>query len=197
MQDKILQNIIYEISECDSQQAFREFFNHYFPQLLHYSNAIVDNKQVAEEIVCDTFLAFWKNRKMAGTIKSVPYYLYTSCKNGCINYLTRERKRHLIDIDSIESNLCFTYRNPETDAISKENVRHLLEAVKTLPPKCQLILRLIKEEGFNYKETAALLEISVKTVEAQMVIAMKKLKEYFDVSNAAQFSPSQKKINNF
>ena len=41
------------------------------------------------------------------------------------------------------------------------------------PPKCKLIFRLIREDGLKYADVAALLNISIKTVEAQMAIAVK------------------------
>jgi RNA polymerase sigma factor (sigma-70 family) len=59
-----------------------------------------------------------------------------------------------------------------------------MSAVNMLPPKCKVIFRLIKVDGFKYAETAELLEISIKTVEAQMAIAMKRLKSFLEFENA-------------
>ena len=48
-------------------------------------------------------------------------------------------------------------------------------AIKQLPPKCQLIFKLVKEDGLKYKQVAVLLGLSVKTVECQMGIALRKM----------------------
>ena len=48
-------------------------------------------------------------------------------------------------------------------------------AINTLPNRCRLIFKLTKEDGLKYKEVAELLNISVKTVEAQMAIAMRRM----------------------
>ena len=44
-----------------------------------------------------------------------------------------------------------------------------------IPPRCQLIFKLVKEDGLKYREVAELLHLSTKTVENQMTIALKKI----------------------
>jgi len=46
-----------------------------------------------------------------------------------------------------------------------------------------MVFRLIKEDGLKYKEAAALLNISVKTVENQLAIALKKIALALKTSN--------------
>jgi RNA polymerase sigma-70 factor (ECF subfamily) len=50
-------------------------------------------------------------------------------------------------------------------------------AISALPEKRQEIFRLAREEGLKYREIADRLEISVKTVETQMTLSMKQLRE--------------------
>ena len=52
-----------------------------------------------------------------------------------------------------------------------------------LPPKCKIIFKLVKEEGLKYAEVAKLLDISVKTVEAQMAIALRRIKTHSEFKN--------------
>lgn len=59
--------------------------------------------------------------------------------------------------------------------ITAEMVTKIHKAIQSLPPKCKMIFKLIKEEGLKYKEVAALLNLSVKTVENQMTLALKKI----------------------
>jgi RNA polymerase sigma-70 factor (ECF subfamily) len=54
-------------------------------------------------------------------------------------------------------------------------LRQINAAIASLPPKCRVIFRLVKENNLKYREVAELLEISEKTVENQMAIALKKL----------------------
>ena len=65
--------------------------------------------------------------------------------------------------------------NPDELLLSREAVDKILEAINELPPKCKLIFKLIKEDGLKYSEVATLLTISIKTVEAQMAIAVRRI----------------------
>jgi RNA polymerase sigma-70 factor (ECF subfamily) len=50
-------------------------------------------------------------------------------------------------------------------------------AIGSLPEKCREIFEMAKFEGLTYDEIAEYLQVSVKTVENQMGIALKKLRE--------------------
>jgi RNA polymerase sigma-70 factor (ECF subfamily) len=69
------------------------------------------------------------------------------------------------------------YPNPEQLMITSEMHKRLNLAVDALPPRCKLIFKLIKEDGLKYKEVAQLLELSQKTIENQMTIALRKIGE--------------------
>ena len=59
--------------------------------------------------------------------------------------------------------------------LSKE-LNHSFElAVASLPERCRLIFRLVREEGLRYREIAIILNISQKTIEAQMTIATRRI----------------------
>jgi len=67
--------------------------------------------------------------------------------------------------------------NPEGLLITAEMKKMIREAVNQLPNRCQLIFKLVKEDELKYREVAELLKISVKTVEAQMTIALRRIGE--------------------
>ena len=55
-------------------------------------------------------------------------------------------------------------------------------AIDQLPPKCREIFVLSRYEQLTYKEIADKLGLSVKTVEAQMGIALKRLRDTFSTA---------------
>ena len=59
----------------------------------------------------------------------------------------------------------------------REMNRRIQDAIQSLPPRCRLVFKLIKEDGLSYRETAELLELSLKTIENQMTIAFRKIGE--------------------
>ena len=54
----------------------------------------------------------------------------------------------------------------------------LNNAIEALPAKCKTAFKLVREDKLKYKEVAAILEISVKTLEAHLATAIKKLREF-------------------
>ncbi len=175
MNKKELSHIVNEIAKKDDKDAFNRLFKYYFPQLISYVTAIVKQPTLAEEVVGDVFVGLWKNRQMIHTIKSLPYYLYAASKNTAINYLTRNKPNEYIDIESIDFNANVSTSTPESKLIEKEEMERVLKAVNTLPHRCRMIFRLVKEEKLSHKEVAQLMDISTKTVEKQITIALHKI----------------------
>ena len=50
-------------------------------------------------------------------------------------------------------------------------------AIDSLPAKCKMAFKLVREDRLKYKEVAAILDISVKTLEAHLANAVRKLRE--------------------
>lgn len=168
--------ILYRISESD-EKAFKELFEHFLPGLLSFSISILRNKQLAEEVVEDVFVKLWSNRKDLTNINSISHYLYKAVRYASINALEKEKRDRSISIDNFGDAFTFSYSvsNNELSFINKENCLKISNAIDQLPPKCKLIFRLIKEEGMKYRDVSKVLNLSEKTIEAQMNIAVKKL----------------------
>lgn len=160
------------IAENDDQAAFDELFTFYFPGLVSFASNILKDRQLAEEVVEDVFVKLWQNRKTLVSIKSPSHYIYTAVKYTALSAL---KKQNTVFYEDYPGDVELTYSSPESDYISNENLAQINEAINQLPAKCRLIFRLIKEEGLKYDEVAQLLQLSVKTIESQMTIAIKKL----------------------
>jgi RNA polymerase sigma-70 factor (ECF subfamily) len=61
--------------------------------------------------------------------------------------------------------------------VSREIAVSINNAVNSLPPKCKMVFMLVKEDGLKYKEVADILNLSIKTVDAQMVIAINRIRK--------------------
>ena len=119
-------------------------------------------------------LKIWDLGVSLSEIENLKIYLFISVKNASLNYLAKYYKVQTVDIEKID--LKFQHvKTPEEDFLSSEFHRTLAQAIQALPTKSQLVYKLIKEEGFSYKQVADILEISVNTVEGHMSTALKKL----------------------
>lgn len=166
-----------EIAMSDSQVAFKSLYLAYFQRLMRFMALYVSSPVEAEEIVSDTFLALWNGRKSLSDISSFDAYIYGIARHKALSFY---RKQHMKKIEIDESMIdlfAHTDTTPEEEFISKECIDHLNKAINTLPDKCKTAFKLVREDKLKYKEAAAILEISVKTLEAHIATAVRKLKE--------------------
>ena len=96
-------------------------------------------------------------------------------RNTCINQKVRER---------VEERYRQEMLNGETEEFDWENDdaleelrKLLLDAIDRLPEKCREIFVLSKMEGLSNKQISEQLNISIKTVEAQMTTAFVRLRK--------------------
>lgn len=168
-------NRLNKISYEDDAKSFKELYRFYFVKLFRFCIGIVHNRESAEEIVHNVFMNLWEKRSHLHTIENPDVYLYVAVKNNSLDYLSKNRVRETVDISSISNEYLMFNIDPEKLMITEEMRKTIREAVEQLPPRCKHIFTLIKEDGLKYKDVAAILNLSVKTVEAQMAIATKKL----------------------
>lgn len=172
----------HDVAVFRDQQAYKILFKHFHKPLIHFGTSIVKSKESAEEIYSDVMLKLWTLGNALNNIDNLKVYLFISIKNASLNYLAKHYKVKTLDIESVDIELQHV-STPEEDLLSSEFQRSLALAIKALPTKAQLVYKLIKEDGFSYKNVAEILGISVNTVEGHMTAALKKiatsLRSYF------------------
>lgn len=159
----------------DDFKAYEMLFRSYYPQLLRYGMSIVRNETVAEEIAQEIFMYLWEKRKEIELKSALKSYLLTSVRYKAINYIKLElpKLQATTDLEGISGIAQPEMATNETDLLKARVQR----AIDQLPDKCRNIFVLSRYGGLTYKEIAEELDLSVKTVENQMSIALKKLRE--------------------
>jgi RNA polymerase sigma-70 factor (ECF subfamily) len=158
-----------------NKKAFESLFHKYYGYLCVYASKIISDNDAAEEIVQDFFVKLWEKREHLNIETSVNNYLFKSVKNLCLNYIQHNKiksdyaKTVALNAEHlVTENLDF----PEPDLFEK-----IENSISSLPEKRQEIFRLSRQEGMKYHEIAKKLQISIKTVETQMGLAIKTLRE--------------------
>lgn len=172
-----IQILLDRLTKNDDEKAFRQLFELFGNGLLRFSNSIVKKKELADEVVCDVFFHLWKQRKKVAAIENIKAYLFAAAKNTSLNYLEKEKRARFAELDDVTVSLLSDEVCPETELISLELRNAIDKAIQNLPERCKLIFSLAKIEQFKYKEIAQILGISVKTIDHQLTIAIKKIGE--------------------
>jgi len=176
---RIAENIVElqrRIALYDDEPAYKEVFFTYYTPLLRFAQTFVD-RQCAEEIVSDVMMKIWEKRKDLTSITNLRVYLYISTKNTALNYLSKQKKVEIVSIDLLNIDFPSNMLNPEQLMISAEMMRRINNAINALPSRCKLVFKLVKEDGLPYKEVADILDISIKTIDNQLAIALRKISE--------------------
>lgn len=170
-----MQLLLKQVQYQGDQKAFKKLYELLFVKLYQFSFSYMRSKEVAEEIVNDVFLTFWQKRATLDSIGNMNVYLYVAVKNACLNHLRKNNLSLPVSLDDLTTEHLQITVNPETLLISLEMQAQVQEAIEQLPPRCRMIFKLVKEDGLSYKEVAAILDVSPKTIDSQLCIAIKKL----------------------
>ncbi|MDJ1486037.1 RNA polymerase sigma-70 factor [Cytophagaceae bacterium YF14B1] len=157
-----------------NQAAFKTIFHLYYRPLTLFAMKYVGDVEEAKEITQEFFIRFWEKHASVEINFSLKTYLYHSVRNACYNFIEKNKvaQRRLTDWKKNPF-----IQDPILDKIiAAEQEEILLKGIDSLPEKCKEIFIMSRIEKLSNKEIAAKLQISVKTVEGQITIALKRLK---------------------
>lgn len=164
------------IAVYEDETAYKQLFFHLFPSLQNFAYSIVKSRELAEEIASDALITVWIRKASLMSIENLKLYLFISVRNAAVKKVNLDKKRgQTLMLDDLSVEFISEYGNPEDSANANETERKIKTIIKELPPRCQLIYKLAKEENLKYKEISELLNLSVKTIDNQLAIAIKRI----------------------
>ncbi len=172
-----IQQLLDRISLKSDEFAFQQLFELYAQGLDRFVFSILRNREITEEAMSDVFFKIWICRDKIFEVENFKAYLYTAARNTALNYLDIEKRKKVISLEDITVPLPINEICPESELISKELKEAISRAIDHLPERCKLIYSLAKIEQLKYKEIAQVLDISVKTIDHQLTIALRKIGE--------------------
>ncbi len=170
-----------------NQKVYEQVFHQYYASLCRFSMQYLSDPEEAREVVQELFLTLWEKRNKFSINTSLKSYLYQSTRNKCLNHLKHLKVREAY---ANHARAHFdVHTNDRADTVAYANLENRVqEVVASLPERCRQVFELSRYEGLKYKEIAEVLQISPKTVEVQMVKALKTmragLKDYLAVGIA-------------
>ena len=160
------------------QIAFKVIHNLYYIKLSAYINGFTKNEHETEDILQETFIKFWNSREKLDTIEYINSYLY---RTAYYTYIDKHRK------DKREENTLDAWKYKrlrqaidEDNEINLKRIEKLKLVIEKLPKRCREVFTLCKYENLTHAQIADRLNISPKTVQAQMGRAYKLIREQFN-----------------
>ncbi len=170
-QDDIL---LLKLIKQGDEHAFKYLFDTYFVSLCRYINLYVDSYTEAEELALDIFMNVWESREHLEIKLSLKAYLFQAARNRSLNYL-RDRK----ETRPLDENLQDSLMSTDYPSLEMDELNHLIEeAIAALPARCKEVFIKSRQENMSNKEIATSMDISLKTVEAQITKALKLIRDF-------------------
>ena len=170
----VIRKLIGKIAADDSD-AFTRFYDLFYAKVYRFSGYFLKSDILCQEVVSDVFLGIWQSRKKLVHVENIESYLYTSTRNKAFSYLKDIKKISRASLGELPIGIISDDRTPEEIIVTKELKKVIDDSIEALPDRCRLIFLMAREEGLKYREIAKILSLSEKTINAQMVTAIRKL----------------------
>ncbi|RAJ87494.1 RNA polymerase sigma-70 factor (ECF subfamily) [Chitinophaga dinghuensis] len=152
--------------------AFDTIYARYWSDLYKHACCTLKDREMALDVVQEVFTWLWLNRETV-EITHLKQYLKTATRYKMANYLRADKSRQQL----INSLYYITEKTVSTDEIHLRELKtRIADAVSSLPDKCRTVYSLSRHEHLSHAEIASRLNISVKTVENQITIALKRIR---------------------
>lgn len=158
------------------QEGLDYFFEKYYPSLVYFARSLVNDPETARDIAEDAFAHLWQRRDALGEVGSIKSYLFTSVRNGCIDFARHEKYRYRY-MD--EQRACPEPSEPDIlhRMIEAETFSLIHQAMKTLPQQCGRVFRKFYVEGKPLAEIATEMNLKLSTIKSQKARAIKLLRK--------------------
>jgi RNA polymerase sigma-70 factor (ECF subfamily) len=157
------------------EMAFEELFRLFYEALCRYAQNMVNEPELAEEIVQEMFVQLWEKRQSLDFHTGIRPYLYKAVHNRCLNQIQHQKVRILHQQEVLNTNS--ETEQPASRAEFSELKERFNQALLKLPEECRKVFKLSRENEFSYREIADFLGISIKTVENQMGKALRIMRD--------------------
>ena len=165
------------------KDIFQKIYFEFYPKLYHFTYDIVRNNEIAKDIVNETFIKLWETKGELRPNSNLAAYLITITRNKSLNFL--KHKKIILQYQDINAG---NFESPDLwEQLLNENIYSNIDyellktkvevAINNLPEQCRKVFQLSRFKKKKYSEIANILNISQKTVEAHISLALRRLKD--------------------
>ena len=173
-----IQQLIRRMVDQDDPQASRDFFDLFYLPLTRFALVFVYRLEAAEDVVSTVFYQVFKQKKRLLAIQDIRYYIYREVRNQANTYQKRNKlypsdlySSTDIPIQDVE------HSTPESEYVIQELSEIVRNIIEKMPPQRRTVYQLVFHDRFKYREVAELLQISEKTVENHMRLAIRDVRQ--------------------
>lgn len=168
------EQLFQEISK-GKYKAMEILFDKYYNRLCNYGLLFEKDLPIVEEKIADVFILLWNNRYNLNNINNPKSYIYVIVKNRLKKSIKADSKHS--SFDEIQHHNKLVSPSVEQEIINEEelaiNQQIILEIMDGMPKQTRKVFELSRVEGYKYREISELMNISIRTVESHIAIALR------------------------
>ena len=163
------------------EPAFEKVFMSEYKRIVGFCKQFIGDKDKSQSLAQEAFVKLWLNREKVESLNGIHSFLFTAAKSECLNYLRHQKvisnyKDKKLQLFETELNL-EVLESFDFDTIEFSELELLInQSISHLPEKCRLVFTMSRIDGKKNCEIAEELDISVKSVEANITRALKTLR---------------------
>lgn len=161
---------------CGDHDAYETIFINYVPRVRYYINGLTRSVIAAEELTQEVFARLWEHHASINTsARSLTSYLFTIAYRVSIDFLRNRRVRETYCHE--QAGRAEETVSTEESYMARELFRSVRGVIDRLPSRQREIFKLSRLSGMSNDEIASRLSIHKRTVENQLSLALKRIKE--------------------
>ena len=156
--------------------AYEKIFHKYYPMVLNFMKGMMKDFVVAEDVAQNIFMKLWINRYSLNKSQSLRNYLCVMARNEVINILSSKASRLTSSHPQVPDRPSYETTAEEWINFSEANAR-IISNIEAMPPQRRAIFKMSRYEHLSNMEIAVRMNISLRTVEKHIELALKDLRK--------------------
>jgi RNA polymerase sigma-70 factor (ECF subfamily) len=170
--------------ENDDRQIelkFQKFFTANFPKVKNFAQMLLKSEAEAEDVAQDVFCKLWLQPEIwLDTDKDLDNYLFILTRNIVLNIFKHQQIEQEYQDEVVERTFLYELTEKEeilNNVYYKEMLMIVQLTLEKMPKRRRLIFKLSRFKGLSHKEIADKLDVSIRTIEHQVYLALIELKK--------------------
>lgn len=157
--------------------SYEALFNLYYVKFVNFADAIIKDRTVAKDLVQEAFIKIWSNRERLNENQSLENYIYVIVKRLVLNHIRDNRPTESLESENAMETQSNVHGGQDMLLIANETRTRIQEIISNMPEQRRKVFVMRRHQGLSNKEIAQELQISIKTVERHMTLALAELRE--------------------
>jgi len=163
------------------KQAFTYLYDNYSAALFGVISRIIDDEDIAADVLQDSFIKIWKNIQLYDDSKGKLFtWLLNVCRNTAIDHVRSKASRMTSKIQSDDTAVYQIDKNLSS-SISADTIG-LKEVVSKLKEEHRQLISLAYYQGYTQQEISKELNVPLGTVKTRIRSALMQLREILKVN---------------